>query len=75
MFNKELISKDQSPNSLSIIHGAMGHYKYAMSEIEKNKYDGPLNFLRKLTELHPNKTFLAAPSNFHQISGLNLHKL
>ena len=75
MFNKELISKDQSSNSLSIIHGAMGHYKYAMSEIEKNKYDGPLNFLRKLTELHPNKTFLTAPSNFHQISGLNLHKL
>jgi hypothetical protein len=53
----------------------MGYYKYAMSEIEKNKYDGPLNFLRKLTELHPNKTFLTAPSNFHQISGLNLLKL
>ena len=72
MFKEDLISKDKNYISYSIIHGVMGHYKYALSQIEKNKYDGPIDFLNKLIELHPNKTFLMAPSNIHQISGLKL---
>jgi len=72
MFKEDLISKDKNYISYSIIHGVMGHFKYALSQIEKNKYDGPIDFLNKLIELHPNKTFLMAPSNIHQISGLKL---
>jgi predicted aldo/keto reductase-like oxidoreductase len=72
MFKEDLISKDKNYISYSIIHGVMGHYKYALSQIEKNKYDGPIDFLNKLIELHPNKTFLMAPSNIHQISGLKV---
>ena len=72
MFKKDLISRDINYSSYSVIHGAMGHYKYALSQIEKNEYDDPMDFLNKLIELHPNKTFLMAPSNIHQISGLKL---
>jgi predicted aldo/keto reductase-like oxidoreductase len=72
MFKEDLISKDKNYISYSIIHGVMGHFKYALSQIEKNKYDGPIDFLNKLIELHPNKTFLMAPSNIHQISGLKV---
>lgn len=72
MFKKDLISRDINYSSYSVIHGAMGHYKYALSQIEKNEYDDPMDFLNKLIESHPNKTFLMAPSNIHQISGLKL---
>ena len=70
MFNEDMISINENSSSFSIIHGAMGHYKYAMDQIEKNKYDGPIDFLNNLTELHPSKTFLIAPSNNHQILGI-----
>ena len=72
MFNKDLISKDKHSGTYSIIHGAMGYYKYAMSQIEKNEYDSPIDFLSKLIILNPNKTFLMAPSNIHQVSGIKL---
>ena len=70
MFNEDIISINQNSNSFSIIHGAMGYYKYAMDQIERNKYDGPIDFLNKLTELHPSKTFLIAPSNNLQLLGI-----
>jgi len=72
MFNNDLIYRDENSSFYSIIHGAMGYYKFAMSQVEKNRFDGPIDFLNKLTELHPTKTFLMAPSNNHQISGLKL---
>jgi len=70
MFNEDMISINENSSSFSIIHGAMGHYKYAMDQIERNKYDGPIDFLNKLTELHPSKTFLISPSNNHQLLGI-----
>jgi len=72
MFNNDFIYRDENSSFYSIIHGAMGYYKFAMSQVEKNRFDGPIDFLNKLTELHPTKTFLMAPSNNHQISGLKL---
>jgi len=72
MFNNDLIYREENSSFYSIIHGAMGYYKFAMSQVEKNRFDGPIDFLNKLTELHPTKTFLMAPSNNHQISGLKL---
>ena len=72
MFNNDLIYREENSSFYSIIHGAMGYYKFAMSQVEKKRFDGPIDFLNKLTELHPTKTFLMAPSNNHQISGLKL---
>ena len=72
MFNKEMVKRNENSSSFSIIHGAMAYYKFAMDQIEKNKYDGPSDFLNKLTELHPSKTFLIAPSNNRQILDLKL---
>ena len=69
MFNEELFYKniDKNKNSFSIIHGAMSYYKFAMNQNEKNNYTSPMDFLDKLTLIHPNKTFLMAPSNEHQL--------
>jgi aryl-alcohol dehydrogenase-like predicted oxidoreductase len=67
MFNKKLLSERRSSDNFSIIHGAMGFYKFGMDNSEKNELNNPLVFLDKLIENNPNTTFLMAPSNRNQI--------
>jgi len=70
MFNKDLMDENKKSSNLSIIHGAIAYYKYGMNQKEKNKFNGPIDFLMKLIQINPHKTFLIAPSNKDQISSL-----
>ena len=72
MFNKKLLSERSSSDNFSIIHGAMGFYKFGMGISEKTELNNPLDFLNKLIENNPNTTFLMAPSNKDQIN--KIHK-
>jgi len=58
-------------SSYSIIHGSMGFFKFALDTDYKQKFKNPADFLFELIKLHPNKTFLMAPSNYKQINNIN----
>ncbi len=72
MFNKKLLFKRNNTDTFSIIHGAMGYYKFGMDVAEKTELKTPLDFLNKLIKNNPTTTFLMAPSNRDQI--IKLHQ-
>tara|TARA_B100000767_G_scaffold55742_1_gene51255 strand:- start:259 stop:1059 length:801 start_codon:yes stop_codon:yes gene_type:complete len=67
MFKKDMIYEESYNSEQIFIHGAMGYYKFGLDINEIRKYQSPLDFMRKLTTLHPNATFLIAPSNHYQL--------
>ena len=67
MFKKEMLYQEPENSIYSIIHGAMGYYKFGIDNDEIKNYSSALDFLKKLTSLHPKKTFLIAPSNEYQL--------
>ena len=67
MFRKDMIYEDSSSAEQSFIHGAMAYYKFGSDVDLIRKYKSPLEYMKKLTILHPNITFLIAPSNHHQL--------
>jgi len=70
MFKGEMLFEKGNESSYSIIHGSMGFFKFALDTDYKQKFKNPADFLFELIKLHPNKTFLMAPSNHKQINNL-----
>jgi len=67
MFKKEMLFEENYISRYSIVHGAMGFYKFGLDSHHKKKFGKPADFLYKLNTLHPNKTFLMSPSNEKQL--------
>ena len=72
MFSNEMLFQEDNSSAYSIVHGLMGFYKFGLDSQQKFFYDGPQDFLHKISVLHPNKTFLMSPSNEKQLSGIGL---
>ena len=72
MFSKEMLYQTDNNRAYSIIHGLMGFYKFGLDSHQRKKFESPLDFLNKLSILHPNKTFLMSPSNEKQLRNINL---
>ena len=72
MFSKEMLYQADNNKAYSIIHGLMGFYKFGLDSHQRKKFQSPLDFLNKLSILHPNKTFLMSPSNEKQLRNINL---
>jgi diketogulonate reductase-like aldo/keto reductase len=71
MFKGEMLFENDYESPYSIIHGSMGFFKFALETDYKKKFKNPADFLFELIKLHPNKTFLMAPSNHKQINNIN----
>ncbi len=67
MFKKEMLFEEDYNSEYSIVHGSMGFYKFGLDSNQKKEFSEPADFLYKLSTLHPNKTFLMAPSNQEQL--------
>jgi hypothetical protein len=67
MFKKEMLFEEDDNSEYSIIHGAMGFYKFGLDSNQKKIFGDPAEFLYKLSALYPNKTFLMSPSNPEQL--------
>jgi len=72
MFSKEMLFQADNNSAYSIIHGLMGFYKFGADSHQRKRFKSPLDFLDNLSILHPNKTFLMAPSNEKQLKNINV---
>jgi len=70
MFSESLLNLE-TPNTNSMIHGTLGYYKFGLSD-EHKKDVSPVEFIRQVSKINPNATFLVAPSNKSQLEGFYL---